>query len=132
QLFQFVAARGSVFRSNGEGQRQITNFPLSVTEYGLPIPDDLPLGFPDDWISMSETSGNSVRAVLDSTDKAASGTLQNGVLVFNPADPFGDDQKVLNLFYYTCYMHDFFYLLGFRERDGNFAQDNFGRGGIGL
>src|SRR6185436_967023 len=42
----------------------------------------------------------------------------------------GDDQKVLNIFYYNCVMHDFFYLLGFREADGNFQQNNLGRGGI--
>jgi hypothetical protein len=28
-------------------------------------------------------------------------------------------------------MHDFFYLLGFREGDGNFQANNFGRGRIG-
>ena len=41
-------------------------------------------------------------------------------MTFNPASATGDDQKVLNIFYYCCYMHDFSYLLGFREADGNF------------
>jgi subtilisin-like proprotein convertase family protein len=58
------------------------------------------------------------------------GTVQNGVLLFNPPDTAGNDQRVLNLFYYTCFMHDFFYLLGFREVDGNFQQDDLGRGGL--
>ena len=35
-----------------------------------------------------------------------------------------------NIFYLNCYMHDFFYLLGFREADGNFQQNNLGRGGV--
>ena len=52
-------------------------------------------------------------------------------MTFDPADATGDDQKVLNIFYYCCYMHDFCYLLGFREADGNFQQDNLGRGGTG-
>jgi extracellular elastinolytic metalloproteinase len=52
------------------------------------------------------------------------------VVTFDPADPTGDDQKVLNIFYYNCVMHDFFYLLGFREADGNFQRDNLGRGGL--
>ena len=53
-------------------------------------------------------------------------------MTFNPADPAtGDDQKVLNIFYYCCYMHDFAYLLGFREADGNFQTNDFGRGGAG-
>src|SRR5262249_718431 len=59
------------------------------------------------------------------------GSVQAGLLTFNPADPIGDDQKVLNIFYYCCYMHDFSYLLGFREAARNFQQDNFGRGGVG-
>jgi extracellular elastinolytic metalloproteinase len=132
QLLQFIAARGSVFRDNAAGQRQIVNFPLPLGEYGLPIPSDLPPGFPDDWVSATEANGNSVQVVLDPTGNSITGTLQNGVVVFSPADPLGDDQKVLNLFFYACYMHDFFYLLGFREKDGNFQQDDLNRGGIGL
>jgi extracellular elastinolytic metalloproteinase len=58
------------------------------------------------------------------------GQVQNGVLTFNPANATGADQRVLNIFYYCCFMHDFFYLLGFREADGNFQDDNFGRGGL--
>lgn len=58
------------------------------------------------------------------------GTQLNHVLTFLPSSSTGDDQKVLNIFYYNCVMHDFFYLLGFRESDGNFQKDNFGRGGI--
>jgi extracellular elastinolytic metalloproteinase len=53
------------------------------------------------------------------------------VVTFNPANDTGVDQLVLNIFYYNCYMHDYFYLLLFRERDGNFQQNNFGRGGLG-
>jgi extracellular elastinolytic metalloproteinase len=52
------------------------------------------------------------------------------VLTFNPANATGDDQKVLNIFYYCCYMHDFSYLLGFREASRNFQTNNLGRGGL--
>ncbi len=130
QLTQFVTGRGNVFRTNGDGQRQMTNFPLPLTEYPVPVPADLPQGFPDDWILLNEASGNSSRAVIDSTGNTINGTLVNGNLVFDPPDPVGNDQRLLNLFYYTCFMHDFFYLLGFRERDGNFQQDNRNRGGL--
>jgi extracellular elastinolytic metalloproteinase len=130
QLMQFVKARGNVFRTNGSGQRQMTNFPLPLTEYPVPPPTDLPAGFPDDWISLNEAAGNSGRAVIDSSGSTFNGSLDNGNLVFDPSDPSGNDQRLLNLFYYTCFMHDFFYLLGFRERDGNFQQDNKSRGGI--
>ena len=58
------------------------------------------------------------------------GTVRNGFITFDPTDAIGDDQKVLNIFYFCCYMHDYFYLLGFREPSVNFQQNNFGRGGI--
>jgi Fungalysin metallopeptidase (M36) len=53
-------------------------------------------------------------------------------MTFNPADPVGDDQKVVNIFFFANYMHDYLYLLGFRESDGNYQQDNFGLGGSGM
>jgi extracellular elastinolytic metalloproteinase len=51
--------------------------------------------------------------------------MQNGILTFDPSDATGTDQRVLNAFYFCCSMHDFSYMLGFREADGNFQQDNF-------
>jgi extracellular elastinolytic metalloproteinase len=57
------------------------------------------------------------------------GALESGTLVFDP-NATSDDQKVLNIFYFNCFMHDFFYLLGFRERDGNFQANNLSRGGL--
>ncbi|MBD2385520.1 M36 family metallopeptidase [Cylindrospermum sp. FACHB-282] len=45
--------------------------------------------------------------------------------MFNPDDPDGDEQKILNIFYFCNYMHDFFYLLGFNEAVGNFQKINF-------
>ncbi len=130
QLIQFVAARGNVYHVDGGSPRQMTNFPGSLADYGLPISEDLPHNFPDDWVETNNTVGNSVNAYLFDTGLSIQGTVQNGILTFAPSDPIGDDQKVLNIFYYNCYMHDFFYLLGFREADGNFQQNNFGRGGV--
>ena len=76
------------------------------------------------------TAGNGVFARLGDSGPSGAGTTQGGALVFDPANATGDDQKVLNIFYYNCVMHDFFYLLGFREQDGNFQRDNLGRGGV--
>jgi extracellular elastinolytic metalloproteinase len=94
-----------------------------MTEPGLPA------GFPDDWVSANLSVGNSTNAHLSDVGLPIAGVPQGGVLTFDPAQPFGDDQKVLNIFYYCCYMHDFSYLLGFREASGNFQQNDFGRGG---
>ncbi len=129
QLVQSASARGNVFRVHGGLSRQMTDFPRALTEYGLSVPGDLPSGFPDPWVDSDRTVGNSVLAHLGNTGPSSQGTLQGGVVVFDPASATGDDQKVLNIFYYNCYMHDFFYLLGFREQDGNFQQSNLGRGG---
>ncbi|WKZ19302.1 MAG: M36 family metallopeptidase [Candidatus Jettenia sp. CY-1] len=130
QLIQSAKAQGNVYYVDGGNARQMTHFPRSLTDYGLPLPNNLPSNFPDDWVEVNATTGNSVYAHLGDAGPAIQAVVQDGVLTFNPADPKGDDQKVLNIFYYNCYMHDFFYLLGFREGDGNFQHNNFGRGGV--
>jgi extracellular elastinolytic metalloproteinase len=136
QLVQHIAAQGNVYRIDGSRPREMTPFPRPLEDYGLPIPNDLPNGFPDPWVERDEAVGNSVEAHLDfdQADPGRGPTIQgevkDGVLTFDPADPNGDEQKVLNIFYLNCYMHDYFYLLGFREADGNFQIDNLGRGGV--
>ncbi|MFV1998556.1 MAG: M36 family metallopeptidase [Acidiferrobacterales bacterium] len=130
QTVQHVTARGSVFRVDGGGGRQMTDFPRQMTDYGLPVPNDLPGTFPDDWVENDLTEGNNVEAHLGISGPSMPGDNDNGTIVFNPADPTGDEQKVLNIFYFSCVMHDYFYLLGFREADGNFQRDNLGRGGL--
>ncbi len=130
QLMLWIAGRGNVFQVDGSQNRRMIDFPRPLLDYGLPVPDDLPASMPDDWIDSARSIGNNVNAHLGSNGPGIDGELQNGQAVFNPAIPDGDDQKVLNIFYYNAYMHDFFYLLGYRERDGNFQQNNFNRGGL--
>jgi extracellular elastinolytic metalloproteinase len=130
QLVRTVAARGSVFPVDGTGDRRSSEFPRPLAEYGMPVPAELPTGFPDTWVQADRTVGNSVKAHLGDDGPAVLGSLQDGVVVFDPADPDGSEQLAVNLFYLNCSMHDFLYLLGFRERDGSFQQDNFGRGGL--
>jgi extracellular elastinolytic metalloproteinase len=130
QLILTAVARGNVFHVDGDGARQMTDFPRALADYGLPIPGDLPAAFPDDWVTEDRTIGNSTNAHQGNSGPTFRGAVQNGVLTFDPANPVGVDQLVLNLFYYCCFMHDFFYLLGFRESDGNFQHGNFGIGGL--
>jgi extracellular elastinolytic metalloproteinase len=131
QQVRTVAARGSVFPVDGDGDRRTSGFPRPLADYGLPVPAGLPDGFPDTWVQADRTVGNSVNAHLGDDGPAIQGALQDGVVVFDPADANGSEQLALNLFYLSCSMHDFFYLLGFQERDGSFQGDNFGRGGLG-
>jgi extracellular elastinolytic metalloproteinase len=131
QLVVTVLGRGNVYRVDGGSARQMTEFPLALDEYGLDAAAGLPPGFPDDWIEDSSAAGNTVFAHLGDSGPTIQGQPAAGRVVFDPADPTGDDQAVLNLFFFNCYMHDYFYLLGFRERDGNFQLQNLGRGGVG-
>ena len=130
QMMCAAAAQGNVYGIDGGGGRQIKLMPLPLSTYDLPIPQDLPTGYADDWVSDTSTAGNATVAHLGATGPVLSGDSSTEVVSFNPADQAGDDQKVLNIFYYNGYMHDFFYLLGFREADGNFQSDNLGRGGF--
>lgn len=130
QLVQTVVAQGNVYRVDGASPRQMTNVPLSLGDYARPIPGGLPPGFPDTWVEVDSTVGNSTNAHQGDNGPTFQGTVQAGVLTFDPANAVGVEQEVLNIFYYCCYMHDYFYLLGFREADGNFQQDDFGRGGV--
>ena len=100
------------------------DYALLSAASGLPAP------FPDTWVTASATVGNSTNAHLDVAGASLTGAVQGGLLTFNPASATGDDQKVLNIFYYCCYMHDFAYLLGFREASRNFQTNNLGRGGL--
>lgn len=130
QLMQWILGRGNIYQVDGSENRSMIGFPRPLIDYGLPIPDDLPPTIPDDWVSDSRSEGNNVRAHLGASGPSIEGVNQGGQIHFDPASPTGDDQKVLNIFYYNAYMHDFFYLLGFRERDGNFQEGNLGRGGL--
>ena len=133
QKVEAVAARGNVYHVNGGTARQMTNFPRTLSDYGLPNPPPgrpLPGGFPDTWVETNRTVGNAVNAHQGDTGPTFQGTAdQTGLMTFNPANATASDQQVLNIFYYNGYMHDYFYLLGFREDDGNFQQSNFNRGG---
>jgi extracellular elastinolytic metalloproteinase len=130
QLTKHILARANVYLKDGGKSRQRVDFPLPLESLGVPIPSELPREFPGSWIEKDRTVGNNVVAKLGDRGESGVGSLDNGVLVFDPTDPIGDEQKVLNIFYFNCVMHDFFYLLGFTEEVGNFQKINFSENGI--
>lgn len=121
------AAKGNVYPVDGTA-REMTDFPRPAADYSLTV--EPPAEFPDEWVESDSTFGNCVQAHLGDAGPSSKGSETDGVLTFDYPDGEGDDQKVLNIFYFNCFMHDFFYLLGFREADGNFQTDNLGRGGL--
>ena len=125
-----VRARGNVFPADGDDPRRMLDFPRPSADHGLPVPADLPEAFPLDWVDGDATTGNCIDAHAGDDGPPLRGTAEEDGLRFDP-DPRSHDQRILNAFYWACSMHDYFYLLGFRERDGNFQQDDFGLGGVG-
>ncbi|WP_158219523.1 M36 family metallopeptidase [Synechococcus sp. BO 8801] len=126
-----AAARGKVFEfSPGLSSRRMIDFPRPLADYPA-MPTSPLIGFPADWVDADLTFGNSTRATLNSTATTLKGTLNGKVVEFDPADETDDDQKLLNIFYFCNYMHDFLYILGFDEASGNFQQLNFTNLGAG-
>jgi len=132
---QRALGRGRVYEfapaEDGSDNRQLIDFPRPLGDY--PVMPTTPLsGFPHDWVATTEARGNSTRATLNNTATSLPGVPgPGGRVIFDPADPVGDDQKLLNIFYYCNYMHDFLFILGFDEGSGNFQQTNFSSAGAG-
>lgn len=124
-------AQGKVYRFSGKQNRIDVTFPVNINELGVEPNGSLPNGFPEDWIDNDQTMGNNTIAVLGNTTDTLQGSKTDNVIKFAPNDPMGDDQKVLNIFYFCNVMHNFFYLLGFDEAAGNFQRINFNLGGAG-
>lgn len=102
-----VAARGNVFTHDGASPRQMQDFPGAWESLGLPVPAELrgPIPVPDTWVASDSTIGNCARAHLGTSATTFRGREQGGVLTFDPGDDTGDDQKILNIFYFNCFMH---------------------------
>jgi extracellular elastinolytic metalloproteinase len=121
--------QGMVFQeSPGRTPRNHVFFPPpSWADY--PDGEGIP-GAPPDWVTVEATEGNNVIALLGDTGQPFQGRIDGGRIEFEPADELGDDQKVVNIFYFTNYLRDFFYLLGFDEAHGNFQEVNFSGQGL--
>jgi hypothetical protein len=97
---------------------------------------------PNGWIDdgNNETRGNNVDAYVDRDGNDQPDGPRPGGSPFRvfdfPLDLTQDpvtytNASVVNLFYWSNWMHDRLYGLGFTEAAGNFQVNNFGRGGLG-
>ncbi len=87
---------------------------------GLPDPNGRP------WIERDRTRGNNAAVFRGNNRRSTLEGVRDGdVVFFAPAEPQGEDQRLLNAFYFCNYLHDFFALLGFGEAEGNFQRRNF-------
>ena len=132
-MMHHAKARGHVYEfSPGIGPRREIPFPRPIGDY--PVMPSAPLAlFPSDWIGDDGRSvGNSTIATLGASSTTLPGASQgDGTFLFQPGDDIGDEQKMLNIFYFCNYMHDFLYILGFDEASGNFQKVNFTSLGLG-
>jgi extracellular elastinolytic metalloproteinase len=128
---QTLRARGNVFVDTPDQGRSQVGFPRPWTDYLPAVPGDLQNINPVDWVrDDATTAGFSANAHLGDSGPALTGQRQtDGTVLFDPTQADGDDQKVLNIFFFNCFMHDFFYLLGFRSQDGSFERAASGIGG---
>jgi extracellular elastinolytic metalloproteinase len=117
---------GNVFTHNpGVAQRQTVIFPIPPTTYPL-VSGVLPSPFPSGWwVDKDETVGNCTVAVKGNSTTMLKATNNGSGLSFDPSQDQGDEQKLLNIFYFCNYMHDFLYMLGFDENAGNFQTIDF-------
>lgn len=134
QTIHQVRANGKVypFRPADTPNPVDTIFPVDLTSYNIardlaPSISDREFGRPD-WVAVDSTVGNNVVATKGFSSTVFTGRPQNGTIVLNPSND--DDQKILNIFYFCNYMHDFLYLLGFDEASGNFQQINYTGSGL--
>lgn len=101
---------------------------------------------PNGWLGTGaqrtiEISGNNAHAYLDAKDnngpdKGGSAVTDGNFLAIadltaSPATGSNRAVAVQNLFYLTNVVHDLLWDKGFTEEQGNFQDDNFGRGGAG-
>jgi len=122
-----TAVKAKVFiRNPGIGARTVIDFPLTSSAYPL-SGGVLPSPFPKQWwVDTDLTSGNCTVAVSGFGTASFRGTNNGaGDIVFDPTPDQGDDQKIVNIFYFCNFMHDFLYMLGFDEEAGNFQAKNF-------
>ena len=75
QLVQTVAAQANVYRIDGGTPRQMTPLPLTLPTYNRPIPGDLPPGFPDTWVALDSTVGNSTKGHLGNSGPPMRGNV---------------------------------------------------------
>jgi extracellular elastinolytic metalloproteinase len=104
------------------------NFPRPVADYP---PGIRPTASFRDWLDADKTVGNNVTMKLGNSDHFVRAVPGPNGLNFATAQG-SDDEKIVNAFFLSNFMHDFFSLIGFGENDGNFQMKNFtgaGKGG---
>ena len=130
QVDSSAAVRGDVhFPGPGDGAVQSVDFPLGRDAYPSLGPSSFPMGHDGHWVDASDaTEGNNITATVGG--KPTRGSRNGDVLDFGPGSS-DDERWTLNAFFTCNVLHDFFWLLGFDEKHGNFQAVNHSGTGVG-
>ncbi|HJQ36799.1 MAG TPA: M36 family metallopeptidase [Thermoanaerobaculia bacterium] len=77
-----------------------------------------------DWVTKDQPDGNNVLMKLGTKKCEVTSVMEGPLRRFTPNAGSAEEQAV-NAFFVCNSMHDFFSLIGFSERDGNFQEKNF-------
>ena len=118
-LHSGLVQSGQVYALNPLSARAETVFPLPQASYPIDAVsiEAAPLRA---WAAGDSTIGYSVEAFDADTKLSLKGSASPDGVTFAPADPVGQDQRILNAFYAAAMMHDFMGLLGFGPADGSY------------
>ncbi|MBM7783603.1 M36 family metallopeptidase [Tenggerimyces flavus] len=124
-----IAATALVYPLSADGERGLQLIPRAVDQPNFLLDLrglDRDPSVPTDWVAANETSGPTIHAVDAETGDPMSGrgTGKTLSLAFEPADPEGDEQFVLNAFFLSCTAYDVAHMVGFREGDGSYIRGN--------
>ncbi|CUR54370.1 M36 family metallopeptidase [Nocardioides sp.] len=122
-----VVANAMVSAPNPDTAALLRAMPEPLSRYPVKTPSGGIDGFPrDDWITKDSTQGNCVSVTLDTGGEAV-GSVVDGVIQFRPTSD--EDIRRVAAQYFCSYAHDLFWLLGFKEGDGNFQLDDYDENG---
>ncbi len=143
-LIPFDGLQGNIATPHPTGDPD--NYSPPYVPQSLFTLQNYPFSQMDPWLpgGATETTGNNVDAYADlvAPDGYNVGDLRPGLTGPDTFDYSFDqtmprtntDQRnmaIMQLFYNTNFLHDWFYDPGFNEQAGNAQFDNFGRGGLG-
>jgi extracellular elastinolytic metalloproteinase len=106
----------------GEPPARDFEFPRPVDHYP---PGIRPAASFRDWVTKDQPDGNNVLMKLGTKKCVVTSAMEGPLRRFTPKSGSAEEQAI-NAFFICNSMHDFFSLIGFAERDGNFQQKNFG------
>ena len=117
-----ASALAGVFLFNaGEPPPVDVMFPRPVADYP---PGIRPAGVFPDWVEKDQPVGNNVLMRIGVDKCVVPSTVGPNGRRFTPL-PGSVEEQAINAFFVCNFMHDFFSLIGFGERDGNFQRQNF-------